>query len=144
MSAGESVPTGAEEARAAIAAVLADADEQVRRAESYVAAVEGLRVRGRDRSGAVVELDHGGGLVDVVVEEHVARAGAEPVRRAVLAAVADARGRLPERLTAIAAEAFGPDAATTAHVREHAEQVFGARRAPRFAAAAGAADGVLR
>ncbi|MDF9716017.1 hypothetical protein INN71_01115 [Nocardioides sp. ChNu-153] len=143
MSAGDSGPTGADEARAAIAAVLADADAQVRRAESYVAAVEGLRVRGRDRSGAVVELDHGGGLVDVVVEERVARAGAEPVRRAVLAAVGDARRRLPERLTALAAQAFGPEAATTAHVREHAERQFGAGgRATR--SAAGAADGVLR
>lgn len=118
---------GAEEALDAVDAIVAGAEAEVRRAEQYAAAVAALRVHGRPADGTdlTVTLDHAGGLVDVVVGERAAAQGGAALARAVLAANAVARRRLPALLGGLAREAFGPEAATTAHVVQHAERMFG-------------------
>jgi hypothetical protein len=118
---------GADEALDAVDAIVAGAAAEVRRAEQYAAAVDGLRVHGRPADGGdvTVTLDHAGGLVDVTVGERVAAQGGVAVARAVLAANVAARRRLPALLGGLAREAFGAEARTTAHVVQHAERMFG-------------------
>ncbi|MDQ1105021.1 hypothetical protein [Nocardioides zeae] len=120
---------GADEALDAVDAIVAGAAAEARRAEQYAAAVDGLRVHGRpsDGSDVTVTLDHAGGLVHLAVGERVAAQGGAAVARAVLAANATARRRLPAVLGGLAREAFGADSATTAHVVQHAERMFAAR-----------------
>ncbi|HEY1135691.1 MAG TPA: hypothetical protein VGE77_14040 [Nocardioides sp.] len=123
---------GAEQALDEVGAIVAAAAGEARRAERYAAAVDALRVHGSPPDGADVRvtLDHAGGLVDLTVGEQVAARGGGGVTRAVLAANGVARSRLPVVLGALAREAFGPDSATTAHVVQHAERMFGVGATP--------------
>lgn len=98
------VRAGAEEARHRASA-----------AEQYRARLERLRVTGH-HEGVTVVLGHTGALVDVRLEE--------PLRRALLAANAVARGRLVEQVTELTAEAFGVASATTGAVVEAYERAL--------------------
>lgn len=84
-------------------------------AEQYRARLERLRVTGH-HEGVTVVLGHTGALVDVRLDE--------PVRRALLAANAVARGRLVEQVTELTAEAFGVASATTGAVVEAYERAL--------------------
>ncbi|GAA4681360.1 hypothetical protein [Nocardioides nanhaiensis] len=84
-------------------------------AEQYRARLERLRVTGH-HEGVTVVLGHTGALVDVRLEE--------PLRRALLAANAVARGRLVDQVTELTAEAFGVASATTGAVVEAYERAL--------------------
>lgn len=96
--------------------IVAAAEDEAQRAAGFAAGVESLRVTCRS-SGVSVTLDHRGGLVDLAVDDAVARGGGARVRTALLAAIAQGRRDVADRVGALVDAAFGAGSQTSAHLR---------------------------